>query len=88
MHEQGRNQLVEVDVHDDDDLTWVMRRSRDWAHPGSGGEHLKRTRHTLECSLCGLRVVVRAERLDPLLDRLAQHELSTVDLATLGRMIA
>jgi hypothetical protein len=57
-----------------------MREMRD-------GEMI-RDRWELECRLCGLRVVARAETLAPVLDKLAAGGVSYIELAQLARVIS
>lgn len=51
--------------------------------PGDGG----RLRHRLDCRRCGLCVEVRAERLNPVLDRLEAHGQAEVTLRALAAII-
>lgn len=46
-----------------------------------------RERYNLRCELCGFTVPARRERLDPILDRLADAGVSTVSVRALGAIL-
>ena len=46
-----------------------------------------RTRYKLPCDLCGRSVVVRAERMHPVLDKLAEGGVSEISLTGLAAIL-
>ena len=47
-----------------------------------------RDRYPLVCSLCGLNVTVRRENLDPVLDRLYEHGVGSIELSHLAVILS
>lgn len=54
---------------------------------GAQGARPPRGRYSLRCPLCGTDISVRAERLEPILDKFAEAGVPYVELSTMGRAV-
>lgn len=56
-------------------------------YDASDGARDSRATWTLHCLACGRRARIRAEKMDPILDTLAQHDIGSITLTALAARV-